>query len=45
MLASGSEPVEPGGAPGCVGWREPHLPQKASAGPTWFPHWLQKGIL
>jgi hypothetical protein len=26
------------------GWRAPHLPQYASAGVTWFPHWLQKGI-
>jgi hypothetical protein len=22
----------------------PHLAQKVSAGVTWFPHWLQKGI-
>ena len=26
------------------GWRAPQRPQKESAVPTWFPHWLQKGI-
>src|ERR1039457_3923756 len=39
---SGSVPRGGGGeVDGC---RPPHRPQKASRGPTWFPHWLQKGI-
>ena len=32
------------GRGGAVGCRAPHLAQKTSAGSTWFPHWLQKGI-
>jgi hypothetical protein len=27
-----------------TGCRQPQRPQKASRGPTWLPHWLQKGI-
>ena len=38
----GRPKVADAGAP--WGWRAPQRPQKESAGPTWFPHWLQKGI-
>jgi beta-lactamase superfamily II metal-dependent hydrolase len=31
-------------AEGSTGWAAPHCRQKACVGPTWFPHWLQKGI-
>src|ERR1035441_2121489 len=34
----------PGPAPAASGWPAPHRPQKRSAGPTAFPHWLQNGI-
>ncbi|MDZ7639354.1 MAG: hypothetical protein U5J83_14060 [Bryobacterales bacterium] len=28
-----------------TGWREPHFVQKVSVSRTWFPQWLQNGIL
>src|SRR5579862_1952383 len=43
MDENGSDET-PGARDGTPGWREPHLAQKTSAGSTWFPHWLQKGI-
>jgi hypothetical protein len=35
-----------GGGPidGSTGWAAPHWRQYAWVSPTWFPHWLQKGI-
>src|ERR1017187_9285958 len=35
-----------GGTPaaGSSGWAAPHWRQNAWVRPTWFPHWLQKGI-
>src|ERR1035437_25281 len=47
MFASGLLPapgLAPGAAPAASGWPTPHRPQKRSAGPTAFPHWLQNGI-
>src|ERR1039458_2745626 len=47
MFASGLLPapgLAPGAAPAASGWPAPHRPQKRSAGPTAFPHWLQNGI-
>jgi hypothetical protein len=31
-------------ATGSTGCRAPQWRQKGWVGPTWFPHWLQKGI-
>jgi len=42
--SGGEGPAGGTAAAGSIGWAAPHRRQNGWAGPTWFPHWLQKGI-